>query len=137
ELALNILEKVRPAMESNVHDQPAAARHHAALRILYGDMGRKEDAIRESRRAVELCPESTDAVEGVQRAYELALVYALTGEVDQALPLIERLLRTPGATTRARFYDGGITHAELRLRWHWDELRGDLRSHKVLDGPRP
>ncbi len=137
ELARTLFEKVRPALESNVRDHPAAARHHGALGILYGYMGRKEDAIRESRRAVELCPESTDAVEGVQRAYELALVYALTGEVDQALPLIERLLRTPGATTRARFYDGGITQAELRLRWQWDKLRGDPRFKKMLDGPEP
>ena len=137
ELARTLFEKVRPALESNVRDHPAAARHHGALGILYGYMGRKEDAIRESRRAVELCPESTDAVEGVQRAYELALVYALTGEVDQALPLVERLLRTPGATTRPRFYDGGITQAELRLRWQWDKLRGDPRFQKLLDGPEP
>jgi TolB-like protein/Tfp pilus assembly protein PilF len=137
ELARTLFEKVRPALESNVRDHPAGARHHAALGILYGYMGRKEDAIRESRRAVELCPESTDAVEGVQRAYELALVYALTGEVDQALPLVERLLRTPGATTRPRFYDGGITQAELRLRWQWDKLRGDPRFQKLLDGPEP
>src|SRR5438876_4236053 len=137
ELARTLFEKVRPALESNVRDHPAAARHHAALGILYGYMGRKEDAIRESRRAVELCPESTDAVEGVQRACDLALVYALTGEVDQALPLVERLLRTPGATTRPRFYDGGITQAELRLRWQWDKLRGDPRFKKMLDGPEP
>src|SRR2546421_4290073 len=137
ELTRTLFEKVRPALESNVRDHPAAARHHGALGILYGYMGRKEDAIRESRRAVELCPESTDAVEGVQRAYELALVYALTGETDQALPLIERLLRTPGATTRTRFYDGGITQAELRLRWQWDKLRGDPRFKKILDGPEP
>jgi serine/threonine protein kinase/thioredoxin-like negative regulator of GroEL len=137
ELARTLFEKVRPALESNVRDHPAAARHHGALGILYGYMGRKEDAIRESRRAVELCPESTDAVEGVQRAYELALVYALTGETDQAVTLIERLLRTPGASTRTRFYDGGITQAELRLRWQWDKLRGDPRFKKLLEGPEP
>ena len=44
---------------------------------------------------------------------------------------IERLLRTPGATTRTRFYDGGITQAELRLRWQWDKLRGDPRFQKI------
>ena len=79
---------------------------HAALGILYAYMGRKEEAIRESRRAVELCPENIDALNGAQCAYNLALVYALTGEVDQALPLVERLLRTPGATTRQYFYTG-------------------------------
>ena len=100
-------------------------------------MGRKEEAIRESRRAVELCPESTDALNGAQFAYNLALVYALTGEIDQALTLIERLLRTPGATTRQDFENGGITQAELRLRWQWDKLRGDPRFQKMLDGPEP
>ncbi len=65
-------------------------------------MGRKEEAIREGRRAVELIPESTDALNGPQFAYNLALVYALTGEVDQAVNLIERLVHTPGATLKVR-----------------------------------
>jgi hypothetical protein len=73
----------------------------------------------------------------VQRASELALVYALTGEIDQAITLIKRLLQTPGATTRSHFYNGGITQAELRLRWQWDKLRGDPRFQKLLDGPEP
>jgi TolB-like protein/Tfp pilus assembly protein PilF len=137
ELARTLFEKVRPALESNVRDHPDDAGNHASLGILYGYMGRKEDAIRESRRAVELLPESTDAVNGVQRECNLALVYALTGEMDQALTVVERLLRTPGATTRGSFWDGGITQAELRLRWQWDKLRGNPRFQKILDGPEP
>ena len=137
ELARTLFEKVRPALESNVRDHPDDASHHAALGILYGYMGRKEDAIRESRRAVELLPESTDAVNGAELASDLALVYALTGEVDQALTLIERLVRTPGATMRDSFWDGGITQAELRLRWQWDKLRNNPRFRKFLDGPEP
>ena len=137
ELASTLFEKVRPVLEKNVRDHPDNPIEHAALGILYAYMGRKEEAIRESRRAVELCPESTDAINGVQRACNLALVYALTGEVDQAVTLIERLLRIPGATTRQDFYDGGITQAELRLRWQWDKLRGDPRFQKLLDGPEP
>src|SRR5437763_16819097 len=39
----------------------------------------EEDAIRESRPAVELGPESTDAVNRVRRACDLALVYARNG----------------------------------------------------------
>jgi TolB-like protein/Flp pilus assembly protein TadD len=137
ERARTLLEKVKPVLEKNVRDHPDNAGDHAALGILYAYMGRKEEAIRESRRAVELWPESTDAVNGPQFAYNLALVYALTGEVDQALPLVERLLRTPGATNRQDFYTGGITLAELRLRWQWDKLRGDPRFQKLLDGPEP
>src|SRR4029077_786117 len=111
ELARTLFEKVRPALEKNVRDHPDNAIDYAALGILYAYMGRKEEAIRESRRAVELCLESTDALNGVHRASDLALVYALTGEIDQALPLIERLLRSPGATTRQDFDNGGITQA--------------------------
>ncbi len=81
--------------------------------------------------------QSADAIGGVQRACDLALVYALTGEIDQALTLIERLVRTPGATTRSSFYDGGITQAELRLRWQWDALRTSPRFQKILEGPEP
>jgi TolB-like protein/Tfp pilus assembly protein PilF len=137
ESARTLFEKLRPAFEGDVRDHPDDAGFHARLGILYGYMGRKEDAIRESRRAVELCPESTDAVEGVQRECELALVYARTGEIDQALTLIERLLRTPAATIRTTFYDGGITQAELRLRWQWDPLRSNPRFQKILEGPEP
>jgi serine/threonine protein kinase/tetratricopeptide (TPR) repeat protein len=137
ELAQTLFEKSRPALEKNVRDHPGAAGEHAALGILFAYMGRKEEAIRESRRAVELCPENTDAFNGAQFDYKLALVYALIGENDQAIPRIERLLRTPGASTRTSFWDGGITQAELRLRWQWDKLRGDPRFWKMLDGPEP
>ena len=66
ELAHTLFEKVRPALEKNVRDHPDNAIDYAALGILYAYMGRKEEAIRESRRAVELCPESTDALNGVR-----------------------------------------------------------------------
>lgn len=137
ELARSLFEKVRPALESAVRDHSDFALEHAALGILYSYLGRKEDAVREGRRAVALCPESIDASNGAQVAGNLALIYALTGEIDQALPLVERLVRTPGATTRSAFYDGGITQTELRLRWQWDRLRSNPRFQKLLEGPEP
>ena len=137
ELAQSLFEKSRSALEMNVRDHPDDAGSHAALGILYAYLGQKEEAIREGRRAVELCPESADAFNGPQLAYNLALVYALTGEVDQAVTLIERLVHTPGATLKVEFNNGGITQAELRLRWKWDKLRGDPRFKKLLDGPEP
>jgi tetratricopeptide (TPR) repeat protein len=137
ELARTLFEKMRTVLESAVRDHSDLANEHSALGILYGYLGRKEDAIREARRAVELCPESTDAANGAQVAANLALVYVLTGEIDQALPLVERLVRTPGATTRSDFCDGGITQVELRLRWQWDPLRSNPRFQKLLEGPEP
>jgi serine/threonine protein kinase/Flp pilus assembly protein TadD len=137
ELAGGLFEKVRPVWESNARNQPDSPAAHSALGLLYAYIGRKDDALRESRQAVDLCPESKDALNGPQYSYNLALVYALTGEIDRAITLVDRLLRVPAATLRQNFWEGGITQAELRLRWQWDKLRGDPRFQKLLDGSEP
>ena len=122
--------------EARVRDDPGVAEHHARLGLLYAYMQRKEDAIREGRRAVELEPENQNAYHGAIGAANLALVYALLAEADQALTLIERLLTTPGAVT---WPDGScsITLADLRLRPEWDPLRSNPRFQKILAGPEP
>jgi serine/threonine protein kinase/Flp pilus assembly protein TadD len=125
-----------PVFEKWVRDDPDMAERHAQLGLLYAYMQRKEDAIRESRRAVELEPESQNAFHGTIWAANLALVYALVGEPDQAITLIERLLSTPGALQGPGF-PSNITLAELRLRWEWDSLRSDPRFQKILAGPEP
>ena len=137
ELARTLLEKVRPILESDVRAVPESCDKHAALGRLYAYMGRKEDAIREGRYGVELCPETSDALNGALRASDLALIYALTGEIDQAVTLIERLLQTPGATLPNVFHNGSVTLAELRLRWQWDKLRSNPRFQKILTNPEP
>jgi hypothetical protein len=79
-------------------------------------MGRKDDAIREGRRAVELKPESKDAVDGVIVNCYLALIYARVGEKDLAFPLLERFVKTPGAVDSV---DYSITINDLKHRWEW------------------
>ncbi|MDB6147415.1 MAG: hypothetical protein JWO45_1079, partial [Spartobacteria bacterium] len=122
-----LFEKVRPIYEADVRDHPDFERIHARLARLYAYVGRKDDAIRESLRAVELCPESKDAVDGPRYAFSLAWVYARTGEVDQAITLIERLLTTPN----------GVSLTDLRLNWDWDALRTNPRFQKFLAEPEP
>lgn len=129
ESARSRLETLRPMHEAGVRDHPDSPRFHAALGMLYAYLGEKENAIRASERAIELCPLNKDAVEGPGYLSNLARIYARTGEADQAIPLIERLLSTPAAD--------GITLAELRLRWEWDPLRSDARFKKMLAGPEP
>ena len=53
-----------PEIEKRVRDAPDNAERHAQLGLLYAYMRRKEDAIRESRRAIELEPESQNAFHG-------------------------------------------------------------------------
>jgi tetratricopeptide (TPR) repeat protein len=126
-LAQSLFEKARPVFELRVHDHPDDSGFLAPLGKLYAFLGRKEDALRASRQAVELTPESKYADEGPMYASELALVYARVGEDEQAIRLIERLLSTPG----------GLILAELRLRWEWDPLRANPRFKQILEGPEP
>ena len=97
ESAQRYFAAARPAMEKRVRDAPDNAQHHAELALLYAYMQRKEAAVREARRAVEIEPESQNAFHGAAWAANLALVSALIGEHDQAITLVERLLTTPGA----------------------------------------
>jgi TolB-like protein/Tfp pilus assembly protein PilF len=127
--AQKMFELARPAFEASVKDAPISAERHATLGWLYAFMGRRDDAIREGQRAVELKPESKDAVDGALMNGYLALVYARVGENDLAIPLIDRLLRTPGAVDSA---DYSITINDLKYRWEWDPIRSDPRFQALI-----
>jgi TolB-like protein/Tfp pilus assembly protein PilF len=94
--AQKYFQDAQPVFEDAIKEAPLSAIRHANLGWLYAFMGRKDDAIREGRRAVELKPESKDAVDGPIMNCYLALIYARVGEKDLAFPLIERLLKDAG-----------------------------------------
>jgi serine/threonine-protein kinase len=118
-----------PSFESAMREAPESATRHANLGLLYAFMGRKQEAISEGRRATELRPESQDALDGTLMNSYLALIYARVGERDAALQLIERLLRTPGASDSVQY---SVSLQDLRHRWEWDPLRDDARFKRLL-----
>jgi serine/threonine-protein kinase len=132
--AQKAFELARPELEAAVKEAPASAERHAILGWLYALMGRKDDAIREGQRAVALKPESKDAVDGTLMSGYLALIYARVGENDLALPLIERLLKTPGPVDSANY---SITLNDLKYRWEWDPLRNDRRFKQLIANTKP
>lgn len=132
--ARKFFETARAAYETAVRESPDSAERHANLGLICALMGRKEDAIREGRRAVELKPESIDAVDGVLMSCYLALIYARCGEKDLALPLLERLLKTPGAVDSV---DYSITVNDLKFRWEWDPIRNDPRFQALIAHSSP
>ena len=127
-------EAARPAIEKIVADSPQDGTRRAQLGLLYAFLGRKEDALREGQRAMELKPITHDVIEGavVEDFYTLAC--ARLGKTDEAINRIERLLTTPFAVDYA---DESITLSDLRQRWEWDPLRNDPRFQKILAGPEP
>ena len=120
----------RPVFEKGVEEAPENASRHAILGWFYAFAGRKEEAIREGRRAVELKPESKDAFDGAGMSAYLALIYARVGENDLAISLIERLLKTPGPVDSV---DYSITINDLKYRWEWDPIRKDSRFQKLIE----
>jgi TolB-like protein/Flp pilus assembly protein TadD len=122
-----LFEAALPHAENEVKEHPETATRHAQLGIVYADLGRKEDALREGRRAMELLPESKDAYYGVDIANMCALICARLGDGDLAIPLLARLLTTPR----------GYGLQDLRSSPDWDPLRKDPRFQKILASPEP
>src|SRR5439155_6955109 len=70
------------ALLGNRNEQPRLLSH---LAIVDAALGRKEEALQEGRRAVEMLPLSRDAVYGPEIERNVALVYSWIGERDRAI----------------------------------------------------
>jgi TolB-like protein/cytochrome c-type biogenesis protein CcmH/NrfG len=121
--AREAFERAAQFVGKQVAQNPNDAVRHAQLGIIYAGLERREDAVREGKRAVELLPESKDAFEGPGITLTLAQIYAWTGQPDLALGLVERSLNTPA----------GVTVPLLKLDTAWDPLRSDPRFQALLD----
>ena len=135
EHAQTLFEAARPSMEAEVLALPDDAMRHARLGVLYAYMGRKADALREGERATQLVPVSADALDGHEWLCHLALIHAWVGDSDEAISMIEALLRQPGCVSPLN--EAVLTLSDLRLRWQWDPLRKNPRFQKILAGPEP
>jgi len=90
-------------------------------------LGRKEDALREGRRAVQMLPLERDALNSVRAREFLAVIYAWTGEKDLACQELESATKLPASAS----------YGQLRLHPYWDLLRGDARFEKIVAGFAP
>jgi serine/threonine protein kinase/tetratricopeptide (TPR) repeat protein len=109
-------------MVMKLREHPDDAELISNLSVADAGLGFKEKALREARRAIELCPLSRDAVDAPSYQTMLALVYAWTGERDAALTQLEKIVRLPR----------GPDYGELRFDPWWDEIRNDPRFDILL-----
>jgi len=115
----------REKMEAQQGDKPKDATYFAGVAKLDAGLGRKEEAIREARRAVALQPITKDSLNGPEWVANLALVYAWTGERDGAFEQLEKVATIPGSL-------GSPTYGDLLLNPCWDDLRGGKRFDKIV-----
>ena len=92
-------EHARTVAEQLVRDAPGDPYRHTSVRRCSCGLGQKEDAINEGKKAVELLPESEDAVDAPKTTAELAEIYAWVGEHDEAFRLLDHLLAVPNGLT--------------------------------------
>ena len=112
----------RVLLERMAREHPEDSRIHGSLGIAYAGLGRKDDAIREGRLAVEQLPISREALRGTFRAGELAQIYVKVEDQDAALALLDQLLTVPSP----------FSTSILRLNPAWEALRGNPRFQRLI-----
>ncbi len=94
-------------------------------------LGRKDDAIREARKAVELWPLRRNAVLAPDVAIYAAIAYMWSGERDAALQQLAEVAKLPASSTPLPVCPSWSA-GELKLDPLWDELRNDPRFDKII-----
>lgn len=119
--------RARGAIEAQLAKQPDDPLLLATLGLIDAGLGRKEDALREGRRAVELRPLTEDAVDGATVLGSLATIYASLGDVKSSLDQLEFLVRIPN----------GFSYGQLKYDPAWDAVRSDPRFETILKQLQP
>jgi serine/threonine protein kinase/tetratricopeptide (TPR) repeat protein len=117
----------RVEQEKIVQAQPNYGPALCVLGLIDASLGRKEDALREGWRAVELLPVEKDAVNGAHMIVCLAMIAAWIDDKDLACEQLAIALRYPSR----------ITYGQLKLMPFWDPLRGDPCFEKIVASLAP
>ncbi len=117
----------RAEQEKIVQAEPDYGPALCVLGVIDAALGRKDEALREGRRAVELLPVEKDSFNGALMIHYLAMIAAWVGEKDLAFEQLALSARTPN----------GATYGELKLDPFWDPLRGEPRFEQIVASLAP
>jgi serine/threonine protein kinase/tetratricopeptide (TPR) repeat protein len=115
-------DSARVHLEAKLRTNPSDERYHSALGLAYAGLGRRQEAIREGERAVQILPVTREAWKGSFRLVDLARIYAMAGEPEKAIDLLEQLLSMPSE----------ISRPYLRIDPAWRYLRGNERFEALV-----
>ena len=117
------------AQEKIVAQQPDYGPPLCILGLIDAGLGRKEEALREGRRAMGLVPVEKDAFNGAQMIECFALIAAWVGEKDLACEYLAKAISLPAGA-----FD---SYGALKLLPYWDPLRGDPCFEKIVASLAP
>ena len=117
----------RAEQEKVVQAQPDFGPPLVVLGLIDAALGRREEALREGRRAVELLPVERDSIKGSLIIGYFALIAAWLGDKDLACEQLAIAIRYPGP----------LSYGELKLLPFWDPLRDDARFEQIVASLAP
>ena len=127
EKARSAFTAARAEQEKIIHAQPNYGPPLCVLGLIDAGLGRKEEALREGRRAVELLPAEKDAINGTAMIKYLAMIAAWVGDDDLACEQLAVAIRPPSR----------LSYGQLKLLPFWDPLRGNPRFEKIVASLAP
>ncbi len=120
-LSNEYFDSSRVQLERMIGENPDDERLHSSLGVTYAGLGLTDKAVYEGKKGIELLPLEKEAYRGYYRQWDLANIYALTGNYNQALKQIDFILSIPGA----------FSINLLKLDPLYDSLR-DLPGYKAI-----
>ncbi len=120
----------RAEQEKVVLAQPDYGPAWCVLGVIDAALGRKEEALREGRHAVELLPVEKDSVNGLHMIVYFAMIAGWVGEKDLACEKLAIAVRCPGSGSV-------VSYGDLKLLPFWDPLRGDPCFEKIVASLAP
>jgi serine/threonine protein kinase/tetratricopeptide (TPR) repeat protein len=117
----------RTRQEKVVQADPNYGPALCVLGLIDAGLGRKAEALREGKIAMELLPVEKDSLGGAQMIKYFAVIAAWVGEKELACEHLATVARLSGKPT----------YGELKLLPYWDPLRGDQRFEKIVASLAP
>jgi serine/threonine-protein kinase len=125
--ARSAFSAARAEQEKLVEAEPDYAPALCVLGLIDAGLGRKEEALREGRRAVELLPVEKDAINGPLMIEYLAMIAAWTGDKKLACEQLAIATRPPST----------VSYGQLKLLPFWDPLRKYPCFEKIIASLAP
>jgi len=119
--------RARAQQEEEIHGHPDNISLLSELGLIDAGLGRKEEALNEGRRAMELGSGVKDEDTEPYVKMCFAIICAWTGEPELALGQLEAISKAPGFSS----------YGDFRLSPMWDPLRDDPRFEKIVNSLAP